>query len=93
MDAIALGCLTALFVARHRLSRAVLWTVGSVGVATLVFSLGFSLRAYAWGLGRNGLNMTVLAVGTCMVIAVVAQTQWQAPRVFTPILKAGAAQL
>ncbi len=89
MDAIALGCLTALFVARHRLSRAVLWTVGSVGVATLVFSLGFSLRAYAWGLGRNGLNMTVLAVGTCMVIAVVAQAQWQAPRVFTPILKLG----
>ena len=34
----------------------------------LVFSLGFSIRTYIWGLGRNGLNMTILAVGACMVI-------------------------
>jgi len=89
MDAIALGCLTALFVARRPLSRAMLWTVGSLGTAFLVFSLGFSIRAYIWGLGRNGLNMTILAVGACMVIAVVAQTQWQAPRVLKPLLKIG----
>lgn len=89
MDAIALGCLTALFVARHRLSRPVLWTVGSLGTALLVFSLGFSIRAYIWGLGRNGLNMTILAVGACMVIAAVAQTQWQAPRILKPLLKLG----
>jgi peptidoglycan/LPS O-acetylase OafA/YrhL len=31
MDAIALGCFTALFVARRRLSRAVLWTVSALG--------------------------------------------------------------
>jgi peptidoglycan/LPS O-acetylase OafA/YrhL len=89
MDAIALGCLTALFVARHRLSRTILWTIGSLGTALLVFSLGFSIRAYIWGLGRNGLNMTILAVGACMVIAAVAQTQWQAPRILKPLLKLG----
>jgi peptidoglycan/LPS O-acetylase OafA/YrhL len=89
MDAIALGCLTALFVARRRLSRNSLWTVGSIGTALLVFSLGFSIRMNIWGLGRNGLNMTILAVGTCMVIAAVAQTQWQAPRLFKPLLKLG----
>ena len=89
MDAIALGCLTALFVARRPLSRAMLWAVGSLGTAFLVFSLGFSIRAYIWGLGRNGLNMTILAVGTCMVITVVAQTQWQAPRILKPLLKIG----
>jgi peptidoglycan/LPS O-acetylase OafA/YrhL len=89
MDAIALGCLTALFVARRRLSHNILWTVGSVGTALLVFSLGFSIRVNIWGLGRNGLNMTILAVGTCMVIATVAQTQWQAPRIFKPLLKLG----
>ena len=89
MDAIALGCLTALFVARRPLSRAMLWAVGSLGAAFLVFSLGFSIRAYIWGLGRNGLNMTLLAVGTCMVITVVAQTQWQAPRILKPLLKIG----
>jgi peptidoglycan/LPS O-acetylase OafA/YrhL len=89
MDAIALGCLTALFVARRRLSRTTLWTIGSLGTALLVFSLGFSIRAYIWGLGRNGLNMTILAVGACMVIAAAAQTQWRAPRIFKPILKLG----
>jgi peptidoglycan/LPS O-acetylase OafA/YrhL len=89
MDAIALGCLTALFVARRHLPRTALWTFGVLGATLLIFSLGFSIRAYAWGLGRNGLNMTVLAVGTCMLIAVVAQTRWQAPRILTPLLRLG----
>ena len=66
-----------------------LWTVGSLGTALLVFSLVFSIRAYIWGFGRNGLNMTILAVGACMVIAAAAQTQWRAPRIFEPILKLG----
>jgi peptidoglycan/LPS O-acetylase OafA/YrhL len=89
MDAIALGCLTAFFVARQHLTRKVLWTLGILGTTLLVFSLGFSIRAYTWGLGRNGLNMTILAAGACMVIAAVAQTQWQAPRILTPLLQIG----
>jgi peptidoglycan/LPS O-acetylase OafA/YrhL len=89
MDAIALGCLTALFVRGRHFSRAVLWISGSVGAVLLIFSLAFSLRARAWGLARNGLDMTILAAGTCMVIAVAAQTQWRAPRVFAPFLALG----
>jgi peptidoglycan/LPS O-acetylase OafA/YrhL len=89
MDAIALGCLTALFVAKRTLSRATLWTMSSLGAALLIFSLCFSIRAYIWGLGRNGLNMTILAVGACMVITTVAQTRWQAPRILSPLLKLG----
>jgi peptidoglycan/LPS O-acetylase OafA/YrhL len=89
MDAIALGCLTALFVARRNLSRPALWIVGITGAILLTFSLGFSIRGYAWGLGRNGLNMTVLAIGTCMLIAVFAQTRWRAPRIFSPLLRLG----
>jgi len=89
MDAIALGCLTALFTAKRRLPKTALWALGGFGTALFVFSLGFSVRAYAWGLGRNGLNMTVLAVGTCMIIAVAAQTRWQAPHLFTPLLRLG----
>jgi peptidoglycan/LPS O-acetylase OafA/YrhL len=89
MDAIALGCLTALFVARYRLTRTLLWTVGSLGTGLLVFSLGFSIRASIWGLGRNGLNMTILAVGACMAIAAVAQARWQAPRILKPVLQPG----
>jgi peptidoglycan/LPS O-acetylase OafA/YrhL len=89
MDAIALGCLTALFVAKRRLARSVLWTFGSLGTALLVFILGFSVQSETWGLGRIGLDMTILALGVCMVIAAVAQTHWAAPRVLTPLLKVG----
>ena len=89
MDAIALGCLTALLLAGRRLSRAALWICGVGGTVLTIFSLCFSVRAYAWGLGRNGLNMTVLAVGTCLLIAVFAQSEWKAPRAFSPLLVLG----
>jgi peptidoglycan/LPS O-acetylase OafA/YrhL len=89
MDAISLGCLTALFLARRRLSRIALWTVGSLGTVLMVFILGFSIRANAWGLGRTGLSMTLLAIGACLVIAPAAQSRWQAPRILRPILKLG----
>jgi len=89
MDAIALGCLTALLVSRTRFPRRALRTLAGIGGAILIFSLGFSIRADSWSLGRNGLNMTILAVGTCMVIAAAAQTQWRSPRVLSPLLKIG----
>lgn len=89
MDAIALGCLTALLLAGRRLSRVALWICGAGGLALTIFSLCFSVRAYAWGLGRNGLNMTILAVGTCMIIALFAQTEWKSPRVLAPLLIIG----
>jgi peptidoglycan/LPS O-acetylase OafA/YrhL len=89
MDAIAMGCLTALYVARYRLSRASLWAMGSLGTALLVFSLGFSIRVNAWGLGRNGLNMTILATGVCLLVAAFAGTQWEAPRFLKPLLNLG----
>lgn len=80
MDAIALGCLTALLVSRIRLSRLALRTLAGAGAALVIFSLCFSLQAYRWGLGRNGLNMTIIAVGACMIVAAAAQTQWRGPR-------------
>jgi peptidoglycan/LPS O-acetylase OafA/YrhL len=89
MDAIALGCLTALVVSRARFSHAALWTLGTLGATLLIFSLGFSIRADALGLDRTGLNMTVLAVGACMVIATFAATKWSAPRVMSPLLTLG----
>ena len=89
MDAIALGCLTALIVSRLRLSRAAVWTLGTLGTGLLIFCLCFSIRAEAWGLGRTGLDMTILAIGTCMVIAVAATTEWRSPRVISPLLRLG----
>lgn len=89
MDAIALGCLTALLISRTRLSRPLLWIFGGVGATLVFFSLGFSIQARIWGLGRNGLDMTILALGTCMLIAVAAQTQWRSPRLLRPLVKLG----
>jgi peptidoglycan/LPS O-acetylase OafA/YrhL len=89
MDAIALGCITALIVSRVHLSRSVLRGVGAAGAAVLVFILGFSFQAYRWGLDRSGLDMTILAVGTCMFIAASAQTQWRFPSLLAPLLKIG----
>jgi peptidoglycan/LPS O-acetylase OafA/YrhL len=89
MDAIALGCLTALLVSRFRFSRPALWTLGTLGTVLLIFSLGFSLRAETWGLARNGLDMTILAAGTCMVIVAAAQTNWKSPRAMNSLRKLG----
>ena len=89
MDAIALGCLTALVLEKRRLSHAALRLLMIFGTAMLAFSLGCSLKAQAWGLGRSGLDMTILALGTCMLIALGAQTRWRSPRVLGPLLSLG----
>jgi peptidoglycan/LPS O-acetylase OafA/YrhL len=89
MDAISLGCLTALFVRKQLLSRAVVLALAATGTAVLGFSLGFSLQADSWGLAGNGLDMTLLAAGTCMLIAVAAQTHWRSPCLLSPLLKLG----
>ncbi len=89
MDAIALGCLTAMLLSGKRLSKVAIHAGGAVGIALLIFSLGFSIQAYTWGLGRNGLNMTVLAVGTCLAVAAAEQSAWQAPRLLRPLLLLG----
>ena len=89
MDAIALGCLTAIAISRTTIPRSTIWVFSSVGTALVLFSLGFSNQAEAWGLSRGGLDMTVLAIGSCMVIAAAAQTQWSSPRVLAPLIKLG----
>ncbi len=89
MDAIAFGCLTAMLASKIRFSRRALWSLGGFGTTLLVFILGFSIRAGSWGLARSGLDMTFIAVGTCMIIAVAAQTQWRSPRFVSPLRNLG----
>jgi peptidoglycan/LPS O-acetylase OafA/YrhL len=89
MDAIALGCLTALAVARIQPVRRTLLIVGGLGIASLIFILGFSLRSEAWGLDGSGLNMTLVALGTCMIITAGAATHWRSPRIAVPLLYLG----
>ena len=89
MDAIALGCLTALLVARFHFSRLILWILGSLGTSLLIFCVVFSLRAEAWGLDRVGVGMTIVALGTCMIAAMAAQTNWKSARALYPFLSLG----
>jgi peptidoglycan/LPS O-acetylase OafA/YrhL len=89
MDAIALGCLTALLVSRFRFSSLVLRILGSLGATLLIVCLCLSLRADSWGLDRIGLDMTILALGTCMIVATFAQTKWKSARVGYPLLSLG----
>jgi peptidoglycan/LPS O-acetylase OafA/YrhL len=89
MDAIAFGCLTALLVSRIRFSRGMLWALAIFGAVSMVFILGFSIRVSEWGLERNGLSMTILAIGTCMTIIAAAQMNWTAPRAMRPLIALG----
>jgi peptidoglycan/LPS O-acetylase OafA/YrhL len=89
MDAIALGCLTALFLSKRRLSRRWLWIGGCIGLALMLFCLCFSIQAENWGLDRIGLSMTILAIGSCLVIAVAAQTQLRLSVILQPIVLLG----
>ena len=89
MDAIALGCLTALLSSRSKIARNVIWGLAGFGAVLILFSLGFSETAEAWGLARSGLDMTILSVGACMVMAAAAQTRWKSPRALFPLITLG----
>ena len=89
MDAIALGCLTAIFVSRRKLSRRTIQTAVSIGSALLILCLGFSFTSLNRLLERAGLDMSFLAIGTCLIIVAAEQTRWNAPRVLNAILNLG----
>ena len=89
MDAIAFGCLTALLVVRVQFSPTVLRALAVAG-ATLILSILVGLRlTYVPLIGASGLDMTIIAVGTCLVIIAAAQTQWKGPRLLAPLLRLG----
>jgi peptidoglycan/LPS O-acetylase OafA/YrhL len=88
-DAIALGCLTALLLARVRFSRSAPQICGAAGVAFLILILGFAPVSFLHGIDRIGLEETVLAIGACLVIIAAAQTPWRSPRILGPLRKLG----
>ncbi len=89
-DAIAMGCLTALLLQhRHRLSAAGLRACLVAGTILTGFMLFFSAIADAWGLERTGLGMSLMGLGTSLLIAFFAQTPWKASRLFSPLLSIG----
>lgn len=89
MDAIALGVLMALLVSRIRFSRTIVRVFAACGIALVLLILGLSSVQLMWPLGRAGLDETILAIGTCLIIIAAAQTQWRSPRAFVPALLLG----
>jgi peptidoglycan/LPS O-acetylase OafA/YrhL len=89
MDAIALGCLAAILASRVQFSRGMLRVFGWCGSAMIALILGFAPIGLLHGADRLGLEETILAIGTCLVMIAAAQTQWRSPRVFRPLLDLG----
>ena len=89
MDAIALGCLTAIAISRITIPRKVIRALSGLGTLLVLFSLCFSNQAQAWDLSRSGLDMSILAVGTCLIIAAAAQTRWRSSRAIFPLITLG----
>jgi len=89
MDAIAMGCLTAYWLRGRTLSRDALKILGAMGTAILVFIVGVPRLVYAWNIGKYGLEMTLVALGTCCVIIAASQSKWRSARVLSPILLLG----
>ncbi|MGH9711043.1 MAG: acyltransferase family protein [Candidatus Acidiferrales bacterium] len=85
MDAIALGCLTAILLPKLRFGRRGLLFMQVIGAMVMIWVLCFTNRV----LGRTGLDMSVLALGTCMVIVAVAQTRRKGLLIARPILWLG----
>jgi peptidoglycan/LPS O-acetylase OafA/YrhL len=89
MDAIAMGCITALISIQWRFSKKGLRASGLCGAILVIFCLCFSELSGKLALPRNGLDMSILAIGTSMIVIAAAQSGWQAPRFFSPLLKLG----
>jgi peptidoglycan/LPS O-acetylase OafA/YrhL len=89
MDAIALGCLTALVLARVELTTLTVRLVGCFGAALLVLCLGFTHQTAAWGLESSGLDMSLVGVATCLIIAAAAKSGWRSSRILHPLIALG----
>ncbi len=89
MDAIAMGCLTAIVLSRRNVSKKLVRFLALFGLVLMTFCLTCQPQLVKLGLQRTGLVMSVLAVAACMVIAAAAETKWQAARIFTPLLAYG----
>lgn len=85
MDAIALGCLTALALSAVRLERRQVWLAGLAGIAVLAFFLGVKIPV----LVHTGLDMSIIAIGTCLAIAASEQSGWKSPLALRPLVELG----
>jgi peptidoglycan/LPS O-acetylase OafA/YrhL len=89
MDAIALGCLTALALEDAEISKAAVKVIGTAGGLLLILSLALTRQTALEKLADAGLDMTVVALATCMIIAAAARTRWRCSALLAPLLALG----
>lgn len=85
MDAIALGCLTAILLPKLRFGWRTLRGMQWLGVLLIICASRVSNNF----LVRTGLDMTAIALGTCLVIVAVAQIPGTGPWLARPVLWLG----
>jgi peptidoglycan/LPS O-acetylase OafA/YrhL len=73
MDGIALGCLAAIVNSILRATRVTLWTFRLPGAAMMLLVMTVRPLANYLHLYQTGLDVTILALGTCLVMIAVAQ--------------------
>lgn len=83
MDSIALGCLTAILAHSVRLSSTLISRLS--GAALMFLVVAAKSLAGSLGLYKTGLDATVLALGTCLVMLAVAQTNAPGSKFTAPI--------
>jgi peptidoglycan/LPS O-acetylase OafA/YrhL len=68
MDGIALGCLSAIAVAKLRISRRAAFAYGIAGALLCIFTDVFRVTAFRTGLYKVGLDITTLELGTALLL-------------------------
>lgn len=89
MDAIALGCLTALLDARVRVADGAQRAALVLGALLMLLVLGFPGWLEDSGLTQAGLDMTIMAIGTCLAMLAVAKGEFRIPALARPLLWLG----
>jgi peptidoglycan/LPS O-acetylase OafA/YrhL len=73
MDAIALGCLAAMAAKQFVMGRRMLLAVRGTGLALMILVTCFRRQCWQLGLYKHGLDVTALALGTALLLMVIAQ--------------------
>ncbi len=86
MDCIAMGCLTALYLNRiPRLGNLGLALIGIAGCAAMLLILVWPPWSVMRPIGRSGIDTSILALGTCLVIIATVESGFDGGRVTLPI--------
>jgi len=73
MDAIALGCLAAMAAKQFVMGRRMSFAVRLMGLALMILVTCFRRQCMQLGLYKHGLDVTVLALGTALLLMTIAQ--------------------